>query len=172
MKRLLKLLQNIKYIVIDSVEIIGGVDIWSMVLVLSVRPTKGRELRCPHCGKKRPYYDEGQGVRYWRGLDLGVMKVQLKGRAPRLECDEHGVVVASVPWARHGSWFTRPFEDWVTWMALHCTKSAVSELCRIDWKTVGPIIGPSPARPREGERLKARRACVHWCGRNELQEGS
>lgn len=30
-------------------------------------------------------------------------------------------VVEAVPWARPRSRFTRPFEDWVAWMAVHCT---------------------------------------------------
>jgi transposase len=45
-----------------------------------------------------------------------------------------------VPWARHGSWFTREFEDQVAWLATHCSKSAVCELMRISWLTVGRII--------------------------------
>ena len=32
------------------------------------------------------------------------------------------------PWARHGARFTRDFEDWVAWLAVRCTASAVSEL--------------------------------------------
>jgi len=140
MKSLLKLLLNIKLTVIEKVEIVGGPDIWNTQLVLSIRPTKGQQLLCPRCAKRRPYYDEGQGVRLWRTLDLGVIMVYLKCRAPRVACPKHGVIVASVPWARHGSWFTHPFEDWVCWMALHCTRSVVAECCRIDWKSVGPVI--------------------------------
>ena len=51
----------------------------------------------------------------------------------------HGVVVAAVPWARHDSSFTRAFEDQVAWLAVHTTKTAVSELMRIAWRTVGWI---------------------------------
>jgi hypothetical protein len=32
-------------------------------LIINVRPTKGQQLRCPHCGKRMPYYDVGEGVR-------------------------------------------------------------------------------------------------------------
>jgi len=140
MKSLFKLLQNIKNTVIESTEVTGGPDAWDTSLVLNVRPTKGQVHRCPKCGKRMPYYDEGQGRRLWRALDLGVTRVYLQSRAPRVECAKHGVIVAGVPWARHGSWFTRAFEDWVCWMAMHCTRSVVSECCRIDWKSVGPVI--------------------------------
>jgi transposase len=140
MKSLLKLLQNIKNTVIESIEIVGGPDTWNTALILHVRPTKGQMYRCPICKKKMPYYDEGQGVRDWRALDLGVIKVYLRGKAPRVKCMEHGIKVASVPWARHGSWFTYPFEEWVTWITLHANRSVVSECCRIDWHTVGDVI--------------------------------
>jgi transposase len=36
------------------------------------------------------------------GLDAGTMRVYLEADAPRVSCAEHGVVVAAVPWARHG----------------------------------------------------------------------
>jgi len=140
MKSLLKLMLNIKKTVIERIEIKGGLDIWSTDLVLYVRPTKGQQLRCPHCHRKSPYYDEGGGLRSWRTLDLGVIRVYLKAKAPRVCCPEHGVVVASVPWARHGSWFSKAFEEQVAWMVLHTTRSVVAEYFRIEWKTVGAII--------------------------------
>jgi transposase len=110
-KRLLKLLLNIKFTIIDKVELLGEPDVWGMSLVLHVRPTKDKRFRCPKRGKKMPCYDEGRGHRYWRALDLGILRVYLYGRAPRIECRKHGVLVASVPWARHDSGFTRDFEQ-------------------------------------------------------------
>ena len=50
------------------------------------------------------------------------------------------MVVARVGWARHGSRFTRVFEQQVAWLATHCSKTAVCELMRISWYTVGRII--------------------------------
>lgn len=142
---------NIKKTVIEHIEIIGGPDIWNTELILHVRPTKGQQLRCPHCQKKSPYYDEGQGSRSWRAPDLGVIKVYLKAKAPRVCCSEHKVVVASVPWARHGSWFSKAFEEQVAWMVLHTTRSVVADYFRIEWKTVGAII----ARVAADKRAKA-----------------
>lgn len=45
----------------------------------------------------------------------------------------------AVPWARHGARFTRDFEDWVAWLAVRCTASAVSELARVEWHSVGGV---------------------------------
>lgn len=108
-------------------------------VVVSVRP-KARELdRCPHCRRRCPGYDWGEGRRRWRALDLGTTFCFLEAWAPRVSCREHGVVVAAVPWARHDSSFTREFEDTVAWLAVHTNKTAVSELMRIAWRTVGWI---------------------------------
>lgn len=45
----------------------------------------------------------------------------------------------SVPWARRGSDFTRPFEDAVGLMAQRTDQTAVSQLFGISWVTVGKI---------------------------------
>jgi transposase len=60
--------------------------------------------------------------------------------APRVSCPRHGVVVAHVPWARHGAGHTLAFDQTVAWLATHTSKSAVTELMRIAWRTVGAII--------------------------------
>jgi transposase len=109
-------------------------------LVVHVRPRQRDVSRCGVCGRRAPGYDRGEGRRRWRALDLGTSKSFVEAAAPRVACREHGVVVARVPWARHGSWFTREFEDQVAWLATHCSKSAVCELMRVSWLTVGRII--------------------------------
>ena len=52
----------------------------------------------------------------------------------------HGPTVAAVPWARHGAGHTRDFDDTVAWLAVQCSKTAVTELMRIAWRTVGAIV--------------------------------
>jgi transposase len=64
-------------------------------VVVHVRPHKRQAGRCGICGKKRPGYDQGEGRRRWRALDLGTVTVSLEADAPRVACPEHGVVVAS-----------------------------------------------------------------------------
>jgi transposase len=60
-------------------------------------------------------YDGGEGRRRWRALDLGTVRAELEACAPGVSCPEHGVVVAAVPWARHGAGHTRYFDDTVAW---------------------------------------------------------
>ncbi len=110
------------------------------VVVVHVRPRRPKKRRCGRCDQPAPGYDGGDGRRRWRGLDLGTVKVVLEADAPRVDCPEHGVVVASVPWARHGAGFTRDFEDQTAWLATHASKLALTRLLRIAWVTVGRII--------------------------------
>ena len=108
-------------------------------IVIDVRPYERARRRCPVCGKKCRAYDVMPHARRWRALDLGGMCCYLRYRLTRVECPDHGVHTESVPWARPNSRFTRSFEDQVAWLSCYCCRSVVSELMRIDWKTVGPI---------------------------------
>src|SRR4029450_2456930 len=96
--------------------------------------------RCGVCRRRCPGYDQGQGRRRWRCLDLGTGVAVVEADAPRVWCRQDGVVVAAVPWARHGAGHTRYFDDQVAWRAVTCSKSAVMMLMRIAWRTVGAII--------------------------------
>lgn len=132
--RVWKMLLGLHRAVIEAVELDRD-----GALVVSVRPRAGERDRCPHCRRRCPGYDQGEGRRRWRALDLGTAFCFLEAWAPRVRCKRHGVVVAAVPWARHDAGFTRSFEDQVAWLAVHTNKTAVSELMRIAWRTVGWI---------------------------------
>ncbi len=109
-------------------------------LVAKARPRRSERQHCGLCRRRCPRYDWGDGRRRWRCLDLGYVVTYLEAEAPRVRCREHGVVVAAVPWARHGSSFTRAFEEQAAWLATHCSKSAVAGLMRVVWRSVGRII--------------------------------
>jgi transposase len=110
------------------------------LLVARVRPTASARSRCGRCSRRSPGYDGGAGRRRWRTLDLGTIQAVLEADAPRVSCPEHGVVVAAVPWARHDAGHTRAFDDQTAWLAVACSKTAVTELMRIAWRTVGKVI--------------------------------
>jgi hypothetical protein len=71
---------------------------------------------------------------------LGTVPVWLEADAPRVNCREHGPTVRAVPWARHAAGHTRAFDAQVAWLATQCSKTAVTELMRIAWRTVGAVI--------------------------------
>ena len=111
-----------------------------LVIIVHVRPRARQAGRCGICGRKRPGYDQGQGRRRWRALDLGTVTCELEADAPRVSCPAHGVVTAAVPWARHGAGHTRFFDDQVAWLACVTSKTTITELMRISWRTVGNIV--------------------------------
>ncbi len=99
-----------------------------------------------------PRYDRLQGRR-WRHLDLAGMKWHLRYDTRRVDCPCCGVVVEHVPWADVGSWFTRPFEDQVGYLAQRSDKTTVHKLMRIAWTTVGDIIQRVVQRHQRGDLL-------------------
>jgi transposase len=110
------------------------------VVVVSVRAHRSELKRCGRCRRRSPLYDRGDGRRQWRSLDWGTCQVWLEADAPRVNCRVHGPTVAAVPWARHGAGHTRDFDDTVAWLAVQCSKTAVTGLLRVAWRTVGAII--------------------------------
>jgi transposase len=108
-------------------------------VIVAARPTWRERDRCGICRRRSPGFDLGEGRRRWRALDLGTTMAFVEADAPRVTCRRHGVVVCAVPWARHGSRFTRAFEDQTAWLAVNCSSTAVAALMRIAWRTVGGI---------------------------------
>jgi transposase len=107
-------------------------------LILSVHP-RFRRLTCPHCGESCSGR-ASTSRRSWRHLGIWGHRVWLEGPIRRLRCQTcDRTVTESVPWARHGSDFTRPFEDAVGLMAQRTDQTAVSQLFGISWVTVGNI---------------------------------
>lgn len=109
-------------------------------VVVSVRPTARSRGRCGQCRRPARGYDGGRGRRRWRSLDLGTVKTWIEADSPRVSCPAHGVVVAHVPWARHDAGHTFVFDEQVAWLATQTSKSAVTQLMRIAWRTVGSVI--------------------------------
>jgi transposase len=129
-------LLGVERTVVEEVEFDAETDL----LVAHVRPRKGARQRCGRCGRRASWYDRGEGRRRWRALDLGVVQAMLEADAPRVDCPTHGPTVAQVPWARHTSGHTYAFDDQVAWLAVRTSKTAVEQLMRIAWRTVGAIV--------------------------------
>ncbi len=129
-----------KRVVIERVEM-GQDDVeGGDVVTVHVRVARRGRGRCGVCQRRCPGYDSGHGRRRWRAPDLGTVRAFVEAPAPRVSCPEHGVVVAQVPWARHDAGHAYAFDDTVAWLAVRCSKSAVAQLLRIAWRTVGSIL--------------------------------
>lgn len=110
-----------------------------LVVVHLARPTK-RVLACSGCGQvMRAVYDHIE--RRWRHRDVLGARCQLRCRLARLCCPTCGVQCEAVPFARPGSRFTRQFEDGCLWLTRHAPKSVVAALMRVDWATIGRMLG-------------------------------
>ncbi len=120
--------------VVEDVQIGGEGE-----MVVAVRPGWRERDRCGLCRRRSPGFDLGDGRRRWRAMDLGTTLAFVEAEAPRVRCRRHGVVVCAVPWARHNSRFTTAFEDQTAWLAVNTSKTAVAELMRVAWRTVGQI---------------------------------
>ncbi len=127
--------------------VVEGLDARDEILVVHAQPKAKERALCGRCGRRSPGYDQGEGRRRWRALDLGTIQAYVEADAPRVRCPDHGVVVVRVPWARHGAWHTRDFEDQAAFLATQTSKSAISRLLRVSWRGVGGILtGWGPIR--------------------------
>jgi transposase len=129
-------LVGVEQAVVESVRFDESAD----AVVVSVRLRGRAPLRCGVCRRRCAGYDRGRGRRRWRAADLGVIRAYVEAAAPRVCCPEHGVVVAAVPWARHGAGHTREFDALVVWLVRRMSKAAVCRWARVGWRTVGEII--------------------------------
>jgi transposase len=122
--------------VVEGVEL----DADRGVIIARVRVRKSAALRCSRCRARCARYDRGEGRRRWRHLDAGVIRVFIEAEAPRVACPACGVVVAFVPWAHAGTGHTHDFDRQVAYLATRTSKTTVTELMRIAWRTTGAII--------------------------------
>jgi transposase len=120
-------------------------------LVIDVAPS-WRRPRCSECGRTCPGYDRVRD-RHWRHLDVAGMQFHLRYDTRRVKCPTCGVKVERLPWAEPGSWFTRPFEDHVGYLAQRSDKTTISSMMRVAWDTVGAIIRRVVTRHEDGNAL-------------------
>ncbi len=121
-------------------------------LVVDVAP-RTRTPRCSGCYRRAPnVYD--QRSRFWRHLDLGGMVLLLRYALRRVDCRRCGIVTELVPWAEHGSRFTREFEQTAAYLAQRTDQTTVSTMLRIAWVTVGHIVSRVVSRLGPANRLE------------------
>jgi transposase len=120
-------------------------------LIIDVCP-RWRRPRCGSCGRRSPGYDRRE-PRLWRHLNLGEHRIWLRYAPRRVSCHRCGVVGEQVPWAEHGSRFTKDFEELTAYLARATDKTAVTKLMGISWSTVGAIVERVVERRLDPDRL-------------------
>ncbi|MDX1583176.1 MAG: ISL3 family transposase [Thermoanaerobaculia bacterium] len=87
---------------------------------------------CPVCGTECGLYDH-QPERVWRHLDTMQYTTLLHASPPRVNCPEHGVKTARLPWAERGSRFTLLFERFAIDVMQIASVEAAAKLLRLSW---------------------------------------
>jgi transposase len=107
----------------------------------------GEEFACPECGKKFGVYDHAE-ERTWRHLDSCQFATMLRARIPRVQCPEHGVRQAGVPWAEPRSRFTLLFERFAIDVLLETDVSGAAKILGISWDEAHHLMQRAVARGR------------------------
>jgi transposase len=130
--RVWRALLGVEKTVIEGVEF----DETEQLLVARVRPALGARGLCGVCRRRCAGYDAGEGRRRWRALDAGTVRVFLEADALRRARGGGGARAVGPARRRH----TLAFDQTVAWLVTQCSKTAVTELMRIAWRTVGAVI--------------------------------
>lgn len=73
--------------------------------------SKDDEFTCPDCDAICSVHD--RITKRWRHVDFGDYKVFIKYRTPRVKCEEHGVKLKAVEWAKPRHAFTKTMEEFI-----------------------------------------------------------
>ena len=123
------------------------------VMVVDVA-LRSRRLTCPCCEfTTRARYDTRPVLSWWRHVDFGRFRVEVRAGLRRMACPEHGVIVEAVPFARHHSRFTHDFEDVMAFLTTKTDKTSICRFLRLDWDTIGRIADRVVADGLDPDRL-------------------
>jgi transposase len=126
---------------VDRVELSVAdhrVDVWVE------HPGRSR-FACPDCGVELAVYDHS-AERSWRHLDSCRFLTYLHARPPRVECPDHGVRQARLPWAEPNSRFTMLFERLAIDVLTETDVSGAARLLRLSWDEAWHLMDRAVAR--------------------------
>lgn len=127
-------------------------------ILVHVEHPRGTKFRCPECERELACYDHAE-ERRWRHLDSCQCQTILVARVPRVQCPEHGVRTASVPWAEGSSRFTALFERLaIDVLTATQTVTGAMGILRLKWDQTWNIIERAVKR---GRSRKAARPMPH-----------
>lgn len=118
---------------VKSVDLAPPAPCEKSVLRIHIDFHKGARFPCPIDGFTCEGSVHDTTTKTWRHLNFFEYKTYLTARVPRIDCGDHGVHLANVPWARLGSGFTLLFEALALLMSRGQPVAQVAEiLCEHD----------------------------------------
>lgn len=123
----------------------------------------GNSAVCPECSATCKLYDHSP-ERTWRHLDTMQFATSIHCKPPRVKCEQHGVITASMPWADKHSRFTLLFEDFAV-RVLNASRSLsdAGKLLRLNWNQVHCVMERAVKRGLERRTNDE----VPWIGMDE-----
>ena len=107
-------------------------------IVVKVELTNEAVGVCPKCGKVCPVYDHR--LKRWRHLDTCQYQTIIEANLMRVKCEEHGVLLMSVPWAEDRTKYTALFEALIIDWLQEASISAVAEQFKLSWSVIDGIM--------------------------------
>jgi transposase len=116
-------------------------------LHLEVVADRGAWFPCPECGRACKAHDFESFT--WQHLNFFQHACFITARVPRVDCPDHGVKRAAVPWARRGSGFTLLFEQAALVLVREMPVAAAARFMGITdkrlWRVVEHYVGRAVA---------------------------
>lgn len=108
-------------------------------LDVSVAFRTGSKFICPHCNRSGcPVHDTVE--KRWRHLDFFQHQAFITANVPRIDCENCGVKMVSVPWARHNSGFTLLMEMMILELVKHMPVAPLARMMKMNDKRIWNVI--------------------------------
>jgi len=116
-------------------------------LHLEVIADRGASFPCAECGRACKAHDFESFT--WQHLNFFQHSCFITARVPRVDCPDHGVKRASVPWARRGSGFTLLFEQAALMLVREMPVAAAARFTGVTdkrlWRVIAHYVGRAVA---------------------------
>ena len=99
---------------------------------------RGSEFPCPTCKSLCKCHDTKDKM--WQHLSFFQYKTYIHARVPRVNCNEHGIHLVEVPWARQGTGFTLLLEAFLLTLSKESTVKGVERITGVTDKRIWNIL--------------------------------
>jgi transposase len=99
---------------------------------------RGSEFPCPTCNSPCKCYDTKNKV--WQHLTFFQYKTYIHARVPRVSCNEHGIHLVEVPWARQSTGFSLLMEAFMLTLCKETTVKGVERVTGVTDKRIWNVL--------------------------------